>query len=99
MLQARAPYERQAHRVPADRALGGHFQCTTLPGGRYAGLPFEGTVAQVGAAWNGLLRDWLASSGLQLDGLPCFEHYPRGSKFDPRTGVFDCEICIAVAPL
>ena len=85
--------------VPADAALGGRFQRTTLPGGRYAVLPFEGTVAEVGDAWDRLLRDWLASSGLQLDARPCFEHYPRGSKFDPPTGVFDCEICIAVAPL
>ena len=35
----------------------------------------------------------------QLDARPCFEHYPKGSGFDPKTGVFGCEICIPVAPL
>jgi AraC family transcriptional regulator len=45
------------------------------------------------------LRDWLPSSRLQLDNRPCFEHYPKGSAYDPATGVFDCLICIPVAPL
>lgn len=72
---------------------------TTLPGGRYAALDFKGTAAQIGAAWTALLRDWLPSSGLQLDARPCFEHYPQGATFDTNTGVFDCEICIPVAPL
>lgn len=72
---------------------------TTIPGGRYAVLSFKGTAQQAPAAWAVLLRDWLPSSGLQLDARPSFEHYPRGSKYDAKTGVFDCEICIPVAPL
>ena len=40
---------------------------TTLPGGRYAVLHFEGTSQQIGEAWAQLLRDWLPASGLQLD--------------------------------
>jgi len=27
------------------------------------------------------------------------EHYPVDMKFDPQTGVFDCRLCIPVAPL
>ncbi len=85
--------------VAADFVPSGAAQMTTIPGGRYATYPFKGTVDQIGAAWNALLRDWLATSGLQLDARPSFEHYPRGSTFDAKTGVFDCEICIPVAPL
>ena len=72
---------------------------TTIPGGKYAVLKFKGTVDQVGKAWSALLRDWLPSSGLQLDGRPCFEYYPKGAACDRETGEFECEICIPVAPL
>ena len=85
--------------VPAGVVLSGDAFRTTLPGGRYASLPFKGTALEVGDAWSALLRDWLPSSGLQLDARPCFERYPIGSTFDPNTGVFDCEICIPVVPL
>jgi AraC family transcriptional regulator len=34
-----------------------------------------------------------------LDARPCFEHYGPQSRFDFQTGVFDCELCIPVAPL
>ena len=72
---------------------------TTIPGGRYAVLSFMGTVPEVGEAWNRLLRDWLPSSGLQLDARPCFEYYPTDSTYDAQTGVFGCDIFIPVAPL
>lgn len=72
---------------------------TTLPGGRYACMHFEGTSGQIDAAWRSLLRDWLPDSGLQLDARACLEHYPLGAKFDAATGVFDCELCIPVSPL
>jgi AraC family transcriptional regulator len=86
--------EVRAGYVPSGRAL-----LTTLPGGRYGVMPFKGTSAQIFVAWRQLLGEWLPSSRLQLDNRPCFEHYPAGSIFDPETGVFDCEICIPVAPL
>jgi AraC family transcriptional regulator len=54
---------------------------------------------QVGEAWAALLRDWLPSSGLQLDARPCFEYYPKDAACDSQTGTFECEICIPVAPL
>ena len=46
-----------------------------------------------------LLRDWLPSSGFQLDARPCFEYYPKGAACDSGTGEFECEICIPVVPL
>jgi AraC family transcriptional regulator len=79
-------------------ATGGAFK-TGIPGGKYAVLKFKGTVEQVGQAWAALLRDWLPSSGLQLDARPCFEYYPKGAAHDSETGEFECEICIPVVPL
>lgn len=85
--------------VPADFMVTGSALKTTIPGGKYAVLKFKGTVEQVGEAWAALLRDWLPSSGLQLDSRPCFEYYPKGATYDYETGEFECEICIPVAPL
>ncbi|MDD5035285.1 MAG: GyrI-like domain-containing protein [Methylococcaceae bacterium] len=85
--------------VPQDFVTSGSAFKTSIPGGRYAVLSFQGTVAEIEGAWAALLRDWFPSSGLQLDARPCFEYYKKGSTFDPNTGVFDCEICIPVVPL
>lgn len=85
--------------VPPQAVLSGNPQRTTLPGGRYACTRFEGTVKQIGDSWAALLRGWLPSSGLQLDARPFLEHYPLDARFDPQTGVFDCDLCIPVAPL
>lgn len=85
--------------VPDDWVPSGGALVTELPGGRYAALDFEGTAADIGAAWQALMGRWLPSSGLQLDARPCFEHYGPAARFDFRTGVFDCELCIPVAPL
>jgi AraC family transcriptional regulator len=85
--------------VPPQFVASGKALKTNIPGGRYAVLSFKGTVEQIGGAWAALLRDWLPSSGLQLDARPCFEHYPRNSTYDAKSGVFSCEICIPVAPL
>jgi len=72
---------------------------TAIPGGKYAVAKFRGTAGQIGDAWDQLLREWLAASGLQLDARPFFEHYSKESVFDPKTGCFTCELCIPVAPL
>lgn len=77
----------------------GNALLTSMPGGEYAALSFEGTNAEIGAAWTAILRDWLPSSGYQLDARPCFEYYSANSCFDPETGIFDCDICIPVVPL
>jgi len=91
-------YDACAEVAPDFGATGGALK-VTIPGGKYAVLKFRGTVEQVGEAWAALLRDWLPSSGLQLDSRPCFEYYPKGAVRDRQTGEFECEICIPVAPL
>ncbi len=70
-----------------------------IPGGRYAVLSYEGTSADIGSAWDAMLSGWLPQSGLQLDSRPFFEHYPADGKFNPKSGVFTCNICLPVAPL
>ena len=84
---------------PAGEVLAGDAQHKVIPGGKYAALAFEGTGAQIGAAWDALLRDWLPKSGLQLDSRPFFEHYPVDGRYDPKTGAFSCNICVPVAKL
>ena len=79
--------------------LSGNPQRKVIPGGKYAALAFEGTGAEIGAAWDALLRDWLPKSGLQLDARPFFEYYPVDGRYDPKTGAFTCDICVPVAPL
>ncbi len=77
----------------------GESQTTTIPGGQYAVTQFRGTAEQVGGAWESMLRDWLPKSGMQLDARPFFEHYPTDACFDPKTGIFACDIAIPVAML
>jgi AraC family transcriptional regulator len=77
----------------------GESQTKTIPGGQYALAAFRGTVEQVSAAWEAMLRDWLPKSGMQLDARPFFEYYPTDSSFDSQTGIFTCDIAIPVAPL
>jgi AraC family transcriptional regulator len=91
-------YDACAEVAPDFIATGGALKAT-LPGGKYAVLPFKGTGERIGQAWSALLRNWLPASGLQLDARPCFEYYPEGAAFDPATGEFECQICIPVAPL
>ncbi len=79
--------------------LSGNPQHKIIPGGKYAALAFEGTGAQIGAAWDALLRDWLPMSGLQLDARPFFEYYAVDGRYDEKTGAFSCDICVPVAPL
>jgi AraC family transcriptional regulator len=46
-----------------------------------------------------MLREWLPSSGMQIDARPFLEDYPADASFDPKTGIFTCDIAIPVAPL
>ncbi|MFY0664670.1 MAG: AraC family transcriptional regulator [Natronospirillum sp.] len=85
--------------VPPDFIATGGALKASIPGGKYAVLRFKGKPEQTVEAWAALLRDWLPTSGLQLDARPCFEYYPKGSSFDCETGEFECEICIPVTPL
>jgi len=79
--------------------LTGNPQHKVIPGGKYAALRFEGTGAEIGAAWDALLRDWLPQSGLQLDARPFFEYYPVDGRYDEKTGAFSCDICVPVTKL
>jgi AraC family transcriptional regulator len=85
--------------APATLTALGNAQKTTIQGGKYAAFSFKGTVSQIEEAWTAMLRDWLPASGLQLDGRPVFEYYPEGTSYNPKTGVFDCKLCIPVVPL
>jgi AraC family transcriptional regulator len=85
--------------IPASALARGNAHRTTIPGGRYAALSFMGVVADFEPAWDALLRDWLPSSGLQLDSRPMFEYYPTDSSYDPSTGVLECQLCVPVIPL
>jgi AraC family transcriptional regulator len=85
--------------TPPNFIAMGKAQKTMVPGGRYAALDFKGVAAQFESAWDSLLRDWLPSSGMQLDSRPMFEYYPAGSGYDPATGVLDCKLCVPVMPL
>ena len=91
-------YDAACEVPPALTTLGNALK-TTIPGGKYAALSFKGTVAGIEEAWTAMLRDWLPSSGLQLDSRTMFEYYPQGSSYDPATGVFDCKLCVPVVPL
>lgn len=75
------------------------YLTTVIPGGRYASARFQGTTDALVEAWAVLLRDWLPSSGMQLDARPFFEHYGPDATFDPKTGAFSCDLCIPVTPL
>lgn len=85
--------------VPANFVTTGNAHRTIIPGGKYAALNFKGVVTDFGPAWTSLLRDWLPSSGLQLDSRPMFEYYPVESSYDPGTGVLECKLCVPVMPL
>lgn len=84
---------------PEGELLTGNPNFKVIPGGKYAAMYFEGTGQQIPAAWDTLLRDWLPQSGLQLDSLPFFEYYPADGKYDRKTGVFSCDICVPVRGL
>lgn len=85
--------------IPENYIASGNAQSTSIPGGKYAVMHFEEELANIGEAWAAILRDWLPSSGFQLDSRPCFEHYPVGSSYDPETGAINCEICVPISPL
>jgi AraC family transcriptional regulator len=85
--------------APSNMVLGGDAQRATLPGGRYATMQFKGSPEEIGKAWTYLLRDWLPSSGLQMDNRPCFEYYPAESADGQSAQEFACVICIPVAKL
>ena len=91
-------YDACVEVAPDFVGAGMHFK-TTIPGGKYAITRFKGRDADIETAWESLLRDWLPDSGMQLDSRPIFEYYPTDAKYDEKTGVFECDICIPVTAL
>ena len=85
--------------APASFVATGEALMTTIAGGQYAATHFRGTAPQIGETWTALLRDWLPSSGMQLDARPCFEYYARDAEYDAASGAFGCDIVIPVVPL
>jgi AraC family transcriptional regulator len=74
-------------------------QMGELAGGLYASVRFKGTSSEIPRAWERILREWLPSSGYQLDARACFEYYPVDGEMDPKTGTFTCDLCLPIAPL
>jgi AraC family transcriptional regulator len=89
-----AGVEVKADYVPARKA-----QIGIVAGGLYACAKFKGTSAEIPEFWDRILREWLPSSGYQLDARACFEYYPPDGEFDEKTGAFTCELCIPIAKL
>jgi AraC family transcriptional regulator len=71
----------------------------TIPGGLYACAKFKGTSSEIPDTWERILREWLPSSGYQLDARACFEYYSPDGEYDEKTGAFTCELCAPIAKL
>jgi AraC family transcriptional regulator len=87
-------YDNEKHReieAPAFRM--------TLAGGKHAMLSFKGTSQQIQVAWTYLLRDWLPSTGFQLDERPCFERYAVSAPQEAAAGVVRAELYMPVAKM
>jgi len=82
--------------VPDNFVASGTAQLTTLPGGRYAIADFRGHARDIGEAWMTMCGNWIPAQQLQFDARPSFERYVPGSRTDPETGLFSCELCVAV---
>ena len=68
-------------------------------GGKYACAPFKGTGADMHGAWMNMYGQWLPQSGWQADDKPPFELYGQDFEMDPKTGVFNCLLCVPVRPM
>jgi AraC family transcriptional regulator len=85
--------------MPTGHRPSAGWLTSIIAGGGYAVLDFEGVSAEAPGAWNRLLRDWLPSSGMQLDARPYLEHYAPDRPPKTASGVFSCELCLPVEPL
>ena len=71
---------------------------TTIPGGRYAVTNFKGTSASIGAAWDEFVGTVHENPVHRVDSeRPPFERHPRGAVFDPKTGIFSCELYLPLS--
>jgi AraC family transcriptional regulator len=85
--------------VAPETKVNAPFSVTTLPGGRYAALEYQGDSRQIGSAWAMMFGQWLPTSGMQCDARPAFEWYRAHDGFDEKNGSFSCALCIPVAAL
>jgi AraC family transcriptional regulator len=84
--------------VPSGVVTDTQVNVVDLQGGKFVCVPFTGTGADIGAAWDRLFAEWMPRSGYQPDDGPFLELYP-GDAWDERTGVVRCELCTPVRPL
>ena len=70
-----------------------------IPQGIYASSHFVGDAQAITIAWMVMLRDWMPSTGWQLDARPCFEYYPSNGVSVDAAAPIDCDICLPVMPL
>lgn len=71
-------------------------QVQDFAGGDYACARFEGTGAEIGAAWAGMGAPAQMPKGWELDARPAVEVYEEDFAMDPATGVFVCWLYVAV---
>jgi AraC family transcriptional regulator len=83
--------------VPDGFAADGQVNLATTPAGKYARIHFAGTVHEIAKPWHDLYG-WLPGSGFQPEDRPGFEVY-RGEAVDWKTGIFTCDIYMAIKPL
>jgi predicted transcriptional regulator YdeE len=62
---------------------------------QYAVFLHQGQIAAIQATWGRILNEWLPNCGYPSANKPDFEVYDR--RFDPRTGLGDVEIWIAIS--
>jgi AraC family transcriptional regulator len=68
----------------------------TLPGGTFACTSFRGTAAEIPAAWVRFLGHTIPQSGYEPDLVPGIEIYGSDFAVDPKTGAFECVLCMPV---
>jgi AraC family transcriptional regulator len=71
---------------------------TTIPGGHYAVTYFKGRPEELTDAWRAFIAE-VVRHGIRWDEARFpHEHHPRGAFYDPKSGVFHCELCLPVKP-
>jgi AraC family transcriptional regulator len=73
------------------------FCVSTLPGGRYATLEYDGDATHIGGAWIALCDQWLPASGFRCGARPMFEWYRATDRTDEQKKTFTCLLCLPVA--
>lgn len=76
----------------------GEVGVQSLPGGRYACMPFIGTSLEIHSAWMRFVSEWLPGSVYQCDDRDAIEVYDRDFAVDPVTSAFGCTLCIPIRP-